>query len=101
MSDSARFCTVLQDTAKYFSGAVTIKFYHKPLASILKQNWVISLIVFITYTVITGKTNCFTQLDRKVSITGSKLFVMSLNLRHYHTHPTQIPNLFLRYHDKK
>lgn len=64
-----------KDIAKYFSGAITIKTYHKLLANTLKQNWVTSLIIFITYNVITGRTNCFTQLNRKVSITETKLLL--------------------------
>lgn len=55
-----------KDIAEYFSGAVTIKTHHKLLANILKQNWVTSLIILITYNVITGRTNCSTQLDRNV-----------------------------------
>lgn len=85
-----------KDTTKYFSGAITYQNYHKLLVNVLEQNWVTSLIIFLTYNVVTGRTNGFTQLNRKVSITESELFLMPLNLKLYHTHPTRSLNLFLR-----
>lgn len=51
-----------KDTTKYFSGAITYQNYHKLLVNALEQNRVTSLIIFITYKVITGRTNGFTQL---------------------------------------
>lgn len=73
-----------KDTTKYFSDAIAYQNYHKLLVNILEQNWVTSLIIFITYNVITGRTNGFIQLKRKVSITESKRFLMPLNLKLLH-----------------
>lgn len=60
-----------KDKTKFFSGATTYQNYHKLLGNVSEQNWVTSLIIFITYKVITGRANGFTQLNRK-STTESK-----------------------------